>query len=236
MPRGVSLGVLVEETLLESSFHASPNAGVSFREHVKHHIRGAQAQFWMFDWSFLCGDEENGMFEVLTVAGERVYDLPDDLDPASVKQVFYRYNGAWTKLCRGIVPGDYTAQDGDDVNVTNEPALKWEFRAGTTFEIWPRSAANDSKIRFQGKKKLSALTADGDTSPLESRILVLYAASKLLRRKEPEEAKSKMDEALDMYHKLRHADTLGYRATMAKVSEPNPAADPNDRIIAVVAG
>lgn len=235
MPRGVSLLQLVEDTQHEAHMSALPSVGIQFRETVKYQIRKAQ-EFYNLDyrWEHLCGTAENGMFEVLTAAGERVYDLPTDMEPSSIRNVFYNWGGVWTKLTRGIRPEDYSAQDSDDVTVTSEPALRWDLRSDNQFEIWPRPGTNDMQIRFDGRKILPPLVADDDVCVIESYILVLRAASKLLARKDPKEAKAKEEEAKDIYYKLRHGDTIGVKAHLngTPASEETPR-DPSERIIAV---
>lgn len=239
MARGKTLGELVEEVKLEAGMSGNSNIGIQFLETVKYRINEAQEYFFRdFDWSHLCGTEENGMFEVLTVAGERVYDLPTDMDPATVKAVWYKWGDAWVPLTRGIMPTDYTSQNSDDPAVMNEPALKWDFRAGETFEIFPRPATNDLPIRFQAKQKLVKLVADNDVLQLDSYIVKMRAAGYMLLRREPKEAQVKIGDAMTNYYKLRHHDTIGTKANLAgaEQDENRTPRDPSERIIAVSRG
>jgi len=179
MAKGATLSELVSDLRDElrrvNSPSASPDDTASLRRTINHVIR---VIYYSNDWPFL-----NTMFDRITLnAGQRFYDFPAGLDPDRVIDARVWWSGTAEEVEKGISLDDYNAYDPNQDERTS-PILKWDERfTGTKnqLEVWPLPDGTDQTLQFYGTYAVDKLTNDTDVCPLESEIVVLYAAAELL--------------------------------------------------------
>jgi hypothetical protein len=182
MARGVSLGELIRDVKLEAGMSGEPAFGVNVRDTIVRKLRSVQQELYdEFDWPFMRGDFDKDM-----AAGQRYYDLPTGLVLESVDCVQVRWDAQWFPVKRGISESDYNAYDSE-LDVRNDPVLKWDVYGTAQFEVWPVPASSTTKIRFTGRRALRPLLADADTCDLDSDMLILAVAAEIAPKEKKRE-------------------------------------------------
>lgn len=176
MARGTTLQELCVMFRNEVFTTTSPAVGDSFEESIKHLLRRTQKRlFETYDWPFLKGN-----FDKVTEAGQRYYDIPEGTSLERTNDVWFKWDGTWHKLLRGITMHDLSIYDSDEGERV-DPILKWDTSGAKQFEVWPIPGAA-GLIRFEGVMQLPRLTHDSDRAALDDDLIVLFAASEWLTR------------------------------------------------------
>lgn len=203
MALGATLGELISDVQEEISSSTSPAIGLNFRDTIKSRInREYKRLFHDFDWPHLTTWSTRA-----TAAGQRYYDLPDDLALETIADIYRRFGGEWHKLKRGLEPTHYNGQDSDD-GYRSDPPLRWRPYGAEQIEIWP-TPASASTLRFVGKRAYNPLVDESDTCDLDSDLIVLFAAGKLLKRRGANDADIVLAEAAAHYRTLRQRSQTG---------------------------
>lgn len=211
----------------ETGMSLTPNLGINSLETYKYHLRKQQERLYHdHDWPFL-----NGHYDVEMQAGERYYDLP--VHPERIEKVEVKWGGRWAPLPYGIKSEYYNSRDSD-LDQRNDPPEGWGFYldpegADSTvdniqFEVWPIPISNDqSTVRFHGKRALPPLTSESHKAILDDLLIVLYAASKIIKDKG--EREMKLAEAKAHYTTLKRRSKKGKVFVLGgggDVSKPPP--------------
>lgn len=106
-----------------------------------------------------------------TVAGDTLYDIPDDCDPRQIKRVAVKVGSVWHDLKQGIEYYHHTT-------ATGSYPTRYDVRYGTTsqgqIELWPEpSAAYQLWLEYQ--KRLDGFTDPDDPSMIPDRLVLLHA-------------------------------------------------------------
>ena len=130
-------------------------------------------------------------------AGQRYYDIPNDLVFERIERVETKHGDIWTKLQYGIT-GEHYNQHDSDRGVRSSPVRRYDSYENNQIELWPIPANNSdpatgmNSVRVTGIKNLSNLVADSDTADLDDQLIVLYAAAEVLTRQKQSDANNKL--------------------------------------------
>lgn len=138
-------------------------------------LQRVQRTLWQdYDWP-----RQRKSWDVAMAAGQRLYDLPTDLDLEKIEKVEMKWSGLWHPLFRGIGGDELSAYDSD-IDVRSAPVMRWEQRENGQFEVWPVPPDDGNQtVRFWGIKGLGRFTQPGDFCTLDRDLIVLSAAAEL---------------------------------------------------------
>lgn len=219
MARNVSLARLLVMLRAEARYAQTVGAGMTVDQTLRQALSRTQEQLWLdFDWKHLEVDRD-----VVTIAGEWLYDFPADLDQERVKKVETKWGGLWSELTYGIGEGQYNQFD-TEAGARTDPQWRWRLRETGQAELWPAPAASGNTIRFKGIRTLRPLVADSDVCDLDDNLIVLFAAAELLTAQKAPDANIKGTAAARRLAALRGFGTRGKSYNMT--GQPRANNDP----------
>lgn len=140
---------------------------------------------------------------ILLQPGERFYDPPTAIDFDSMVSVTYWRGATGVPLDPGIGAPEYAAFNA---GVQSEPALRYDLRAtGPTavqMEIWPTPNGPGNEIEISGWRKTPKLVNAADMCLLDDYMVVLFAATEVLRPLNKDDADAKLRAALGLKAQL----------------------------------
>lgn len=200
MARGTTLGQLVQDLRIEAGLDPNPALSLNAVPRLEQLIRREQERLYeQFDWPFLRITRD-----VTLQAGDRYYDIPNDMNLERIERIDYFWGDKWYQLERGIDVSHYNIHDSD-ADVRQEPASRWDVKdTGTKeqVEIWPIPVTNGRLIRFTGIRKLKPLVTQADRADLDDIMIVLFAAAEYMGEGKPE-AQIKRQKANDRMTTLK---------------------------------
>lgn len=203
MARGVTLGEMVTSVRIESGMDPDPALSLNMEPLIKELIRREYERLYEeFDWPFL-----RIRSDVSLQAGQRYYDIPNNLNLERIERVEYWWGDKWFPLVRGILMDDYNIHDSD-ADVRAEPAMKWDVLytgSEAQMEIWPVPVTNTPKIRIIGIRNFTPLTTMAALCDLDDRMIILFVASEILARKQSPEAATKQAKAVERFRTVNPA-------------------------------
>lgn len=140
-------------------------------------------------------------------AGQRYYDFPTKLSIEHITKVWYKQaeGSQWIPLEQGINPENYNEVDSD-LDSRSDPVVCWDFISDVNdnlqFEVWPMPASDGGIVWFEGKRKNSPMTADGDRADHDDILITLRAAGEILKAKSKADSDMKISLAGDRFHRL----------------------------------
>lgn len=204
MARNRLFSQLVQDLRAEVGHSTSAPLGQSVLDSLKQTLQRTQEFLWEdFDWPFLRTREI-----VETQAGERFYDLPDNMILERVERMETKYGGRWRGLRRGITIQHYNQLD-PVADERSSPMENWEAYTDGQFEVWPLPSQNadleseEGVIRVSGIRNLQPLIADDDTADLDDRLIVLFAKAEILARQNSRDAELAIQAAQRHFLRLR---------------------------------
>lgn len=220
MARGTTFGQLIEMTRLEAGLDPDPALSMNVLPLIKQLIKREYARLYEeFDWPFTRVRED-----LMTVAGERYYDIPVSLDLERIETIQYFWGQRWHDLERGIQMSDYTSYNSD-LDVRHEPAWKWDIHyTGPTaqVELWPMPSTNNKQVRFIGIRKPTPLIDDSDRCDLDDMMVVLFAASEYMARKQSPDAPLKQEKARQRFHLMKGKSITTKTNAFSFSQQPEP--------------
>ncbi len=178
MARGVSLGRLITELRIAARYDPNPALSLNMVPLFTQALSQQQERLYdEFDWPFLRIRRDK-----LMAAGQRYYDIPDDLNLERIQQVDIRYGDRWLPVERGITLDHYNSRDSD-ADIREDPVVRWDVidaGSGEQIEVWPIPMTDGAALRFTGIRKLKPLVGQADIADLDDQLIVLYAAGELL--------------------------------------------------------
>lgn len=207
MPRGVSLGTLLDNLRNEAGLSSLVSLSINQKPQMIRLLQRTQRRLYAaHDWPF-----KHITTDKLTVAGQRYYDFPTNMDPEKAVRLSYRFGTQWIPIPRGITPAHYSAFDSDNL-ARNSPLQRWEYYGGAAnvqFEAWPIPSINgtangDGTMRWSGVKSLAPLINESsDTCEIDSDVLVLFCAAEMLAGRDAKDAAAKLQAAKDMLRDMK---------------------------------
>ena len=204
MARGTQLSVLLEDLRAEAGHAIQPSLGAGTRDVLRKILQRQQKRLWEdFNWPHLRIKRD-----VVVAAGQRYYDIPDDLSHEKIERIEFKWGDRWQVLGHGIT-FDHLNQYDSDRDIRSYPVYNFEEHENDQVEVWPIPSQNgsasttDGVLRFTGIKNLSPFVADADKCDLDDQMIVLYSASELLARQNANDAQAKLAQATQHYNRLR---------------------------------
>lgn len=202
MARGTTLGQLVTMLREEIGDATSAALGQNNLPHLKRILQRTQQFLWEdHTWAHLRVYREESL-----QAGQRYYSFPADLSFDRIENTHVRYDDTWRPVLYGIELGHYNVSDPEQGD-TEDPVERWQAHEDDQYEVWPVPATNGLRLRFEGIKKLAPLIADGDRAELDDNLIVLFAATELLAKRDAKDAKAKENMATRLYARLKGQQT-----------------------------
>ena len=178
MARNKTLLSLLQDYRAEIGASGNPAHNSSVRDT---HVRALQrTQEWLWeeiDWPHLKVERE-----FLVQAGQRYYDVPDDMIVDRVQHISVRWGEQWVPLCFGIENEHMSTWDSD-LDERSWPVERWDLYEEEQIELWPLPADNgdaatlEGMLKIEGTRNLRPLVADDDRADLDDRLIVLFAAA-----------------------------------------------------------
>lgn len=201
MARGNTLGQVVQMARLEARLDPNPSLSINLTPVIEQIIRREQERLYEeFDWPFLRVNRP-----ITTQAGQRYYDIPDDLHLERIERIDYFWGDKWYPLERGINVEDYNIHDSD-ADVREEPAIKWDVSdtgSEAQIEIWPIPVTDGREIRVTGIRKLTPLIVAGDRLDLDDMMISLFTAAELLADRNKQQASVLQQKAVSRFNTVK---------------------------------
>lgn len=204
MARGTTLVKLMDMYRAECRMSTNPANNAQDRDRQIEHIQRMQEWLWGdFNWPLLTVKRT-----YLVQAGQRYYDMPDDLDIDRITKVELFYDQAYVPLYPGIDAPHYTAYNSD-LDERQYPPQRWQISENEQMEIWPVPDQNGDassltgQVTITGIRKLKPLVANSDRADLDDRLIILFCAAEYLASKGDKSANLKQQQATAHYAKLR---------------------------------
>jgi len=204
MARRTTLVKLLDDLRAECRLSLNPAHNPQNRDTQIKALQRKQEFFWNdFAWPHLRVERF-----IELAAGQRFYDMPEDLDIDRITKAELRVDTSYVPLPYGIDAEHYTAYDSE-LDVRSWPIQRVKISEDEQLEVWPIPDQNfdpttlDGKIKLTGIKRLSPLIADSDRADLDDRLLVLHCAAEYLGASGAKDAQIKLDQANALYLKLR---------------------------------
>lgn len=204
MARGVTLGQLLDDVRAEVGHSLQPNLGKASRDILIGMIQRVQKRLWEdYSWPHLKVTRD-----IEIQAGQRYYDLPNDVVFERVERVETKHGDYWTKLGYGIGADQYNQHDSDR-GVRSSPIRRYDAYENNQIEVWPIPENNSDpttgtdSLRIYGIKNLSQFVAAADTADLDDQLIVLYTAAEVLTRQKQSDAQNKLAQAQAHYQRLK---------------------------------
>jgi len=206
MSRGTTLAKLLNDLRAECriSLNVAHNAQNEASQIIA--LQRKQEWFWHdFSWPHLRVERI-----ISLQAGQRYYDMPSDIYIDRVEKVEIRNAGIYFPLQWGIRAEHYAVYDSER-DVRGDPAQRVRISEGEMLEIWPIPKTNadattlEGNVKITGIRKLNPLVEESDTADIDDRLLVMHCAAEYLAATGAKDAQVKLDQASNLYLKLRGA-------------------------------
>lgn len=210
MARGTTFAELQTQLRISARYDPAPALSSNMVPLMQQTIRETQERLYdEFDWPFLRVRRDKTL-----AAGQRYYDIPDDLNLERIIAVDVLHAGQWLPVERGICLEHYNQinSEGDE---RSDPAVRWEVidtGSGEQIEVWPIPSVDGALLRFTGIRKLTPLVAASDRADLDDQLITLFAAGELLSGSKNPEAQVKFTQA------ARRKDVLQGRVTKTRTN------------------
>lgn len=195
MARGRQLSQLLNQLQAEAGMSVLPSSSVSSRDHRVQLLNRVQARLYAaFDWDFAFIKRDMDV-----IAGERRVGQPADVefDRTSYCALATFGRNDWRELAYGINEANYRqVAEGEQ----GEP-LAWAPSEGWV-ELWP-TPDNHYTLRFRGYRTLPLMVDTDDRALLDDTLIVLFAASELMKRAKLPDWEDKLREAQLHFNRLR---------------------------------
>ena len=192
LPLKPTLGELRAEVLGRLGF-ASQGAGAgAIVTTVDSYLRRSQEfLYWHYDFP-----ELRRVDDVLTAAGQTLYDWLDNMEPRQLIEVRVLFNGLWLPMDEGVEYFHDTVAD------SRYYPRRYDRRA--QLEIWPQPDAVYT-MRIEHYQRLDLFAQDSDRCTIDDSILFNYALGKAKRHYRQPDAKDYIDESAALLRKLKGA-------------------------------
>ena len=204
MGRGTSLGQLIDDLRAEVGHSLQPNLGKATRDVFINMLQRTQRRLWEdYSWPFLSIRRD-----IAISAGQRYYDVPNDLVFERIERMETKHGDYWSKLHYGITAEHYNQHDSDR-GIRSSPIRRYDAYENNQIEMWPIPSNNSDavtgtdSVRVHGIKNLSQSTSEADTADLDDQLIVLYASAEILARQKQADAQNKIAQAQAHYARLK---------------------------------
>lgn len=204
MARGTTLDKLLFDLRVACRLSINASHNVQYRDAQVQALQRKQEFYWDdFAWPHLRVDRY-----LQTQAGQRYYDLPNDLDVTRISHVQFRADSVDGYVYPGIDNVHYAAFDSD-LGVRSWPVQRWQLTENETIELWPIPNVNynpdslEGRLKVTGIRKLKPLVSESDRADLDDQLLIQSCAADYLGAQGAKDAQLKLDQVNRYYAKLR---------------------------------
>lgn len=204
MARGTTLEKLLNDLRAACRISLNSAHNAQHRDAQVQSLQRKQEWFWNdFAWPHLRVERT-----IELQAGQRYYDLPDDLDITRINHIEVRNSSIYQFVKPGIDAAHYAAFDSD-LDVRSWPVQRWQITEDEQLELWPVPDSNfdpdtlEGRLKITGIRKLKPLIADGDRADLDDQLLVSSCAADYLAATGAKDAQLKLDQSNRIYAKFR---------------------------------
>ncbi len=132
MARGTSLGQLIDDLRAEVGHSLQPNLGKATRDVFINMLQRTQRRLWDdYSWPFLSITRD-----IAISAGQRYYDVPNDLVFERIERMETKHGDYWSKLKYGITAEHYNQHDSDR-GIRSSPIRRYDAYENNQIELWP---------------------------------------------------------------------------------------------------
>ena len=202
--RGQTLVSLLDDLRAEARLSLNSALNAQVRDHQIKLLQREQVRLWEeFPWPHLRVERLIPVQE-----GQRFYSPPSDVLIDRIEKFEFKDVNTWIPLMPQINRENYAVWDSQQGR-KSWPVSAWRIWEGEQIEVWPVPSkdADDTTqngyLKITGIRNLKPLVADTDTTDLDGRLIVLYAAANLLAANGSKDAQIKLDAANRMYTKLK---------------------------------
>jgi hypothetical protein len=205
MPLGVTMVDLRRDLRAETGQSLNPSQGVQSQQTQDNQLDRQQRELWdAYDWPHL------RYFTSLPIeAGENIFQYPNDMPFDQINRVFWAATGEtqWHPMTFGLRAYDLNPIPAEQVSGT---PVRWGNRAvveggvtnPTGVMLIVPTPTSAGKLLFEGQAPCTNLVADGDKCIIDSKAIVLFAASEILATAKAEVAQFKLGKANNHLRKL----------------------------------
>lgn len=215
MARNVTLEKLLDDYRAEADL--SLNTGHHLQTRLSQIKLLQKTQERLFDdyaWPHLIVERQ-----VATQAGQRYYDMPEDINIDRLSKLTLFSDGAWRELSNGISGANYSAFNSD-LDERSWPPRCFRIYEDEQIEIWPIPDVNadaatlEGYLKFVGIRNLRPLVAEDDRCDLDGQLIVLHAAAETLAKNKSDKARLILEQANARYARLRGNLSSGAKTKM----------------------
>lgn len=182
-----TFGQIVEMARNEARLSTNTSRGVDHLDHVQQLVkRHYQMLAEDFDWEHLQLKRDYDIARVQLQAGSRYYSFPSAVNPQKITAMWLKWGNIWRKVDYGIKLSNYSGLDPDNGSRA-DPVLRWDFRDGTGFEVWPVPASNGDAdapysnwVAFEGQKQVEQFVSNNNRADIDDHLIALNVAGELL--------------------------------------------------------
>ncbi len=182
-----TFGAIVEMARNEARLSTNSSRGIDHLEHVKQLVkRHYQMLAEDFDWEHLQLKRDYDVSRKKMEAGSRFYSFPTAVNPQKIDAMWLKWGNVWRKVDYGIQFANYSGLDPDNGSRA-DPVLRWDFRDGTGFEVWPVPASDGDAaapysnwVGFEGQKAVELYVSDTNRADMDDWLVALHVAAELL--------------------------------------------------------
>ena len=208
MPLGVPLSELRRELRAETGTSLNPNQGTAAQATLDLILARQQHELWdAYNWQHL----RIGV-DLPVAQGQGLYSFPPEMAFEQILEIFIATSpdAQWKRLGYGIKPweirqtGPYWGTPTrwrNVISVDTTGATPITDPIGK-FEIVPVPASDTMALRLSGLAPLNPLIADTDKCMIDSRAIVLFAASEILAVQKSEGAPMKLTKAQNYLRRI----------------------------------
>lgn len=202
MPYNTTLSQLVDALKTEIGASTNSAQNINMLPQLQLTLRRTQIYLYNdFDWPHMRSYVDDNL-----ALNERYYTFPNEVNFDKITKAEVYYTNQFRPLIYGIGGMQYNAYNSD-LNVTNDPIVRWQHYQRNQYEVWPIPASNNQKIRFHCTLNLRPLIANSDQCDLDDTLIVLFAAAELLTKLDSKDAGAKQQLATAHYKTLRGNQT-----------------------------
>jgi hypothetical protein len=206
MPVGVTLANLRVDLRAETGQSLNMAQGVQSQATQDNQLDRQQRELWEnFDWPHL-----KYYVDVPVMKGQDVYNYPPSMPFDQINYIYFAIGGTtiWRPPLAYGIHGSYIRPNSPLIGVPLRWANKVSVDPNTAItnpvgqiQLLPVPAM-DGTIRLEGSAPLNPLVADDDTCMLDSKAIVLFAASEILATQKVEAAQLKLLKAQQYLRRL----------------------------------
>ena len=223
MARNKTLGKVLDDLRAHVRDSLNPSQSLQARDGYVRMLQSFQEYLWeAYDWPHLKIRRRMPL-----QAGQRYYDLPDDVLVDRILNVQFRYQDDWFPLEYGIDQAKDFRWKDSDLGERDWPIRKWAFYEGDQIEIWPvpsidvSSGSLEGYVEFESIRELRPFVDDSDRCDIDANLLVKHAAGEILAQRGAADAPLKQNSAAKLLREMKRQKSPRKTFQMFGIGKPD---------------